>query len=108
VFNHGNVAIPATMDRLLRRFVVTPDMHRIHHSVSVHESNSNFSNLLPWWDHLFLTYRDAPQLDHQSMHLGLEEARATRDVTLLKLLAMPFVSPRSSPASPSAGTQPQS
>jgi sterol desaturase/sphingolipid hydroxylase (fatty acid hydroxylase superfamily) len=108
VFNHGNVAIPATMDRLLRRFVVTPDMHRIHHSVSVHESNSNFSNLLPWWDHLFLTYRDAPELDHQSMHLGLEEARATRDVTLLKLLAMPFVSPRSSPVSPSAGTQPQS
>jgi sterol desaturase/sphingolipid hydroxylase (fatty acid hydroxylase superfamily) len=108
VFNHGNLAIPATIDRLLRRFVVTPDMHRIHHSAIVHESNSNFSNLMPWWDHLFSTYRDQPQLGHESMHLGLEEARTARDVTLWKLLAMPFVPAKRSPASANAGTQPQS
>jgi sterol desaturase/sphingolipid hydroxylase (fatty acid hydroxylase superfamily) len=108
VFNHGNVAMPATIDRLLRRFLVTPDMHRIHHSAMVHESNSNFSNLLPWWDHLFSTYRHEPQLGHESMALGLEEARTTKDVTLWRLLAMPFLSRKSTPASSTPGPQPQS
>jgi sterol desaturase/sphingolipid hydroxylase (fatty acid hydroxylase superfamily) len=108
VFNHGNVTIPVPMDRLLRRLVVTPDMHRIHHSTMVHETNSNFSNLLPWWDHLFSTYRDEPQLGHESMELGLEEARTAKDVTLWRLLAMPFLSPKSTPAASTPGAQPQS
>jgi sterol desaturase/sphingolipid hydroxylase (fatty acid hydroxylase superfamily) len=107
VFNHGNVAIPETTDRLLRRFVVTPDMHRIHHSAMIDESNRNFSNLLPWWDHLFSTYRQQPQLGHEAMHLGLDEARTTADVTLWKLLAMPFFAPKSSPLSSRPATQPQ-
>jgi sterol desaturase/sphingolipid hydroxylase (fatty acid hydroxylase superfamily) len=108
VFNHGNVAIAARIDRLMRRFIVTPDMHRIHHSVMVHENNSNFSNLLPWWDHLFSTYRHEPQLGHESMVLGLEEARTMKDVTLWRLLAMPFLSPKTTAASSTPGPQPQS
>ena len=94
VFNHGNVAIPAAMERVLRRFIVTPDMHRIHHSVLMTESNRNFGNVFPWWDRLFATYQAMPEIDHRRMELGLEEARANEDVTLPKLLALPFRSMR--------------
>jgi sterol desaturase/sphingolipid hydroxylase (fatty acid hydroxylase superfamily) len=90
VFNHGNVALGPMADRLLRPFVVTPDMHRVHHSTSMTESNRNFANLLPWWDHLFVTYQREPRLGHARMELGITEARATSDVTLLKLLLLPF------------------
>jgi sterol desaturase/sphingolipid hydroxylase (fatty acid hydroxylase superfamily) len=90
VFNHGNVALPLAADRLLRKIVVTPDMHRIHHSTCVSESNRNFSMLLPWWDHVFSTYAGEPQLGHQRMELGLAEAPSESDVTLWRLLAMPF------------------
>ena len=90
VFNHGNVMLPATLDRPVRRILVTPDMHRIHHSALIAEINSNFSNLLPWWDHLFATYREEPEAGHELMELGLSEARTPGDVTLWKLLAMPF------------------
>src|SRR5947199_986826 len=64
MFNHGNVRIPATLDRVLRWIVVTPDMHRVHHSTSVAEINSNFGFSLPWWDRLLGTYRDQPALGH--------------------------------------------
>jgi sterol desaturase/sphingolipid hydroxylase (fatty acid hydroxylase superfamily) len=94
VFNHGNVALVDAGDRLLRRFVVTPDMHRVHHSTSVVESNSNFAMLLPYWDHLFATYRHQPLLGHQAMVLGVADAPTTRDVTLLRLLTLPFRSVR--------------
>ena len=108
VFNHGNVALPSLTDRFLRRLIVTPDMHRIHHSALVPEGNSNFANLFPWWDHLFSTYCDVPQLGHESMAIGIEEARTQADVTLWKLLAMPFY-PRGTPSgSTSASAQPQS
>jgi sterol desaturase/sphingolipid hydroxylase (fatty acid hydroxylase superfamily) len=90
VFNHGNVALRPSADRLLRRLVVTPDMHRVHHSANVAESNSNFTMLLPWWDHLFSTYQRQPLLGHERMELGIAEARTAGDVTLLKLLALPF------------------
>jgi sterol desaturase/sphingolipid hydroxylase (fatty acid hydroxylase superfamily) len=90
VFNHGNIALPHRVDAAFRFLVVTPDMHRIHHSVSVFESNRNFANLLPWWDHLFSTYRHEPSLGQQRMVVGLSTARAVRDVTLWKLLALPF------------------
>jgi sterol desaturase/sphingolipid hydroxylase (fatty acid hydroxylase superfamily) len=93
-FNHGNVAIPEAIDRRLRRFMVTPDMHRIHHSALVAEGNRNFGNVFPWWDRLFATYQPAPGIDHKRMDLGLDEARAPEDVTLLKLLALPFRSTR--------------
>jgi sterol desaturase/sphingolipid hydroxylase (fatty acid hydroxylase superfamily) len=90
VFNHGNVALRPAADRLLRRLVVTPDMHRVHHSANVAESNSNFAMLLPWWDHLFSTYQRQPLLGHEGMELGIAEARTAGDVTLLKLLMLPF------------------
>ena len=90
VFNHGNIALPRLVDAALRLLVVTPDMHRIHHSTQPAESNSNFANLLPWWDWLFSTYRRDPHSDQRRMALGLEIARTPRDVTLWKLLLMPF------------------
>ena len=90
VFNHGNVPLPEPVDRVLRRIVVTPDMHRVHHSMNGVEGNSNFAMLLPYWDHLFATYRHQPLLGHASMALGIAEAPAAGDVTFLRLLALPF------------------
>jgi sterol desaturase/sphingolipid hydroxylase (fatty acid hydroxylase superfamily) len=90
VFNHANIALPKAADRALRWLVVTPDMHRIHHSVDIDESNRNFANLLPWWDRLFSTYRREPLLGQTQMVVGLAEARADRDFSLWSLLAMPF------------------
>jgi sterol desaturase/sphingolipid hydroxylase (fatty acid hydroxylase superfamily) len=94
VFNHGNVAMPSAVDRVLRRLLVTPDMHRVHHSTSFQESNSNFSNLFSCWDRFFATYRDQPELAPEAMQLGLEEARTAGELTFWKLLVMPFVPAR--------------
>jgi len=99
VFNHGNVALPEGIERSLRRVLVTPDMHRIHHSAVVVEGNRNFGNAFPWWDHVFATYQSAPARGHRSMDLGLDEARSPGEVTLPKLLLLPF---RSRPAVASA------
>jgi len=90
IFNHGNIALGPVADRLLRRFLVTPDMHRVHHSTNMVESNRNFANLLPWWDHVFVTYQHEPLLGHARVELGISETRTPRDVTLLKLLVLPF------------------
>lgn len=90
VFNHANVALPQPVDRVLRWLVVTPDMHRIHHSADIGESNRNFANLLPWWDRLFSTYQREPLLGQVRMALGLAAMRAARDLALWKLLALPF------------------
>ncbi|MCB1726887.1 MAG: sterol desaturase family protein, partial [Gammaproteobacteria bacterium] len=67
MFNHGNVRLPEAVDRVLRLFVVTPDMHRVHHSVEDDETNSNFGFSLPWWDRLFGTYRAQPRGGHEGM-----------------------------------------
>jgi sterol desaturase/sphingolipid hydroxylase (fatty acid hydroxylase superfamily) len=90
LFNHGNIAVPFVWERVLRWFVVTPDMHRIHHSIDFGESNHNFANILPLWDRAFSTYQREPMLGQLQMPLGLAEARATRDFSLWKLLALPF------------------
>jgi len=90
IFNHGNVVVHPMTDRLLRNIVVTPDMHRIHHSVSAGESNRNFSNLLPWWDYVFATYQREPLLGHVRMQLGIADARTATELTLFKLLVLPF------------------
>jgi len=91
MFNHGNVRLPAGMDRVLRWFVVTPDMHRVHHSIEDDETNSNFGFNLPWWDRLFGTYRDQPRAGHQQMTIGIHGYRQPRDVSWLPgLLALPF------------------
>ncbi|HET6616923.1 MAG TPA: sterol desaturase family protein, partial [Gemmatimonadota bacterium] len=75
LFNHGNVRIPTPWDRVLRWFVVTPDMHRVHHSVRAEETNSNFGFTLPWWDRMLGTYHAQPEAGHRDMTIGLEQFR---------------------------------
>lgn len=74
MFNHGNVRLSLAVDRWLRRMLVTPDMHRVHHSVYRDETDSNFGFNLPWWDRLFGTYRAQPRDGHEAMRIGLEPA----------------------------------
>lgn len=91
MFNHGNVRLPATLDRILRWLIVTPDMHRVHHSVEDDEANSNFGFNLSWWDRLFGTYRDQPRGGHQGMVIGIRKFRDPRAVSWLPgLLMLPF------------------
>jgi len=90
IFNHGNVRLPATVDRVLRWIVVTPDMHRVHHSVKVAETDSNFGFNLPWWDRLLGTYRDQPEKGHELMTIGLSRFQDKPRQGLLWLLALPF------------------
>ena len=90
IFNHGNIVMPPALDRLLRLIVVTPDMHRVHHSVIANETNSNFGFNLPWWDRLFGTYRAQPAAGHEDMTVGLEQFREPRLQWLWHMLALPF------------------
>jgi len=90
MFNHGNVRFPAAIDRVLRRVVVTPDMHRVHHSIDPRETNSNFGFSLPWWDRLFGTYRAEPQAGHEAMTIGIDRFRAPRELWLDRMLLQPF------------------
>lgn len=90
LFTHGNVAIPEKLDRRLRRLVVTPDMHRRHHSTQRDETDSNYGNIFSIWDRLFGTYFAAPALGQLGVILGLAEARTREKLTLRRLLAMPF------------------
>lgn len=89
MFNHGNVRVPRALDRWLRRLLVTPDMHRVHHSIVVRETNRNFGFNLPWWDRLFGTYQAQPRAGHEGMTIGLadlrDEARVARFVGILGL-----------------------
>jgi sterol desaturase/sphingolipid hydroxylase (fatty acid hydroxylase superfamily) len=93
MFNHGNVRIAVGLDRYLRWLVVTPDMHRVHHSVVVNETNSNFGFNLPWWDRLLGTYRDQPAAGHEGMTIGIEQFRAMRELRLDRMLLQPFRGP---------------
>jgi sterol desaturase/sphingolipid hydroxylase (fatty acid hydroxylase superfamily) len=88
VFNHGNVTLPERLDRLLRWIVVTPDMHRVHHSTRVIETNSNFGFSVSWWDRLCGTYRAQPALGQVGMDIGLSDYRAP--LHLGQLLLVPF------------------
>lgn len=91
MFNHANIDLPPWLDRTLRLFVVTPDMHRVHHSVEDDETNSNFGFNLSWWDRLFGTYRDQPRGGHEGMTIGIRGFRNPRDVSWLPgLLVLPF------------------
>jgi sterol desaturase/sphingolipid hydroxylase (fatty acid hydroxylase superfamily) len=90
MFNHGNVRIPPAWDRVLRWVVVTPDMHRVHHSIEAPETNSNFGFNLPWWDRLFGTYRAQPAAGHEGMTIGIGQFRTGRDLWLDRMLALPF------------------
>ncbi len=90
MFNHGNVRLPARLDNVLRWAVVTPEMHRVHHSVVPRETNSNFGFNLPWWDRLFGTYRAQPQAGHQAMTIGIEQFRHSRELRLDRMLLQPI------------------
>ena len=90
MFNHSNVRMPAWLDRALRWIVVTPDMHRVHHSIAARETNSNFGFNLPWWDRLFGTYRDQPAAGHEAMTIGIEQFREPAEQRLDHMLTQPF------------------
>ena len=91
MFNHGNIRLPSALDRVLRWFVVTPDMHRVHHSIEDDEANSNFGFNLPWWDRLFGTYREQPRAGHLGMTIGIRDHRDPREVARLPgMLLLPF------------------
>jgi sterol desaturase/sphingolipid hydroxylase (fatty acid hydroxylase superfamily) len=90
MFNHGNVRLPAALDRVLRRFVVTPDMHRVHHSVVRRETDSNFGFALACWDRLFGTYRAQPAAGHDGMTIGIPSFRNPAELRLDRMLLQPF------------------
>ena len=95
MFNHGNIYIPQKIDQILRKFVVTPDMHRVHHSSKADQANSNFGFSLPWWDHLFGTYQAQPDEGHIDMQLGVSGFDKPEEVNRLPaMLMMPFVKDR--------------
>ena len=90
MFNHSNVLIPNQMDRMLRLLVVTPDMHRVHHSIAVDETNSNFGFNLSWWDRVLGTYLAQPAAGHETMIVGIEQFRDPKELRLDRMLVQPF------------------
>jgi sterol desaturase/sphingolipid hydroxylase (fatty acid hydroxylase superfamily) len=90
MFSHGNVRLPRRLDRILRWIVVTPDMHRVHHSVEAPETNSNFGFNLPWWDRMFGTYCAQPMAGHDAMRVGIEQFRDRSELRLDRMLLQPF------------------
>src|SRR5438067_6935054 len=91
MFNHGNVLLPQPIYRVLRTIVVTPEMHRVHHSIEPAETNSNFGFNLPWWDRLFGTYRAQPTAGHAGMTIGIDLFRHVGDLRLDRMLIQPLV-----------------
>ncbi|MBI3516791.1 MAG: sterol desaturase family protein [Proteobacteria bacterium] len=104
MFNHGNVRLQPGLDRVLRWIVVTPEMHRVHHSIVRRETDSNFGFNLPWWDRLFGTYRAQPAAGHAGMTIGIDQFRDPAQLRLDRMLMQPF---RADP-SPTAFTSPES
>ncbi len=95
MFNHSNIRIPPQVDRVLRWIVVTPDMHRVHHSIHPSETNSNFGFNLPWWDRLLGTYCAQPRQGHEAMTIGIDQFRSRRDLWLDRMLIQPLRGPAS-------------
>ncbi len=93
MFNHGNASLPGWLDSRLRWIVVTPDMHRVHHSIVPNETNSNFGFNLPWWDRLLGTYRAQPAAGHEGMTIGLDIFREPSQLRLDRMLVQPFIGP---------------
>lgn len=91
LFNHGNVRLSPRLDAIIRRVLVTPDMHRVHHSAIPRETNSNFGFNLPWWDWIFGTYIAQPGKGHEGMEIGIETFRTRRDLWLDRMLVQPFI-----------------
>jgi sterol desaturase/sphingolipid hydroxylase (fatty acid hydroxylase superfamily) len=90
MFNHGNVRLPRSLDGVLRLIVVTPEMHRVHHSIERRETDSNFGFNVTWWDRLFGTYRAQPSLGHARMTLGIDRFRDPRELRLDRMLLQPL------------------
>ena len=90
MFNHANASVAQPFERWLRWLVVTPDMHRVHHSLRYEESSSNFGFNLPWWDRIFGTYRAQPKAGHEAMTIGVDAFRAPKELRLDRLLVQPF------------------
>lgn len=91
LFNHSNIRLPLKVDAVLRLFVVTPDMHRVHHSIRPSETNSNFGFNVPWWDRILGTYRAQPGSGHENMTIGIEQFRNRRSLWLDRMLIQPFL-----------------
>ncbi len=107
MFNHGNVRMPRSLDRWLRLLVVTPDMHRVHHSVTIRETNSNFGFNFPWWDRIFGTYRDQPAAGHLGMTIGLSQFRDESRLGLGACLLLPVTGDPGSYAIDKSGVEPR-
>lgn len=90
MFNHSNVAFNSRLDKIIRLFIVTPDMHRVHHSVDAQEHNRNFSFNFPWWDRLFGTYLEQPAADHKNMKIGIEGFGDKKSINAFSLLVQPL------------------
>ena len=103
MFNHSNVRVAPAIERVLRWLVVTPDMHRVHHSIVRRETNSNFGFNFPWWDRLFGTYRSQPVGGHEAMTLGIEQFRDPKELRLDRMLTQPC---RNDPGHCRAGERP--
>ena len=96
MFNHGNLYIPAFIDRIIRLLIVTPDMHRVHHSVIMKETNSNFSFNFSFWDRIFGTYLAQPENGHLQMKIGLTGYQESKYLQLWPMLIIPFASRKES------------
>jgi sterol desaturase/sphingolipid hydroxylase (fatty acid hydroxylase superfamily) len=90
MFNHGNITLPKKMDKLIRTFIVTPDMHRVHHSTIVRETNSNYGFSISLWDFIFKSYTKAPSLGQNEMIFGVEEYQDQKYLKIKELLLLPF------------------
>ena len=90
MFNHANAGLPSGIERIVRCAIVTPDMHRVHHSEVYNESGSNFGFCLPWWDRLFGTYMAVPAAGHEAMNIGVDAFRSADELRLDRLLTQPL------------------
>jgi sterol desaturase/sphingolipid hydroxylase (fatty acid hydroxylase superfamily) len=108
MFNHSNFRLPLGIDKYLRLLVVTPDMHRVHHSVVIRETNSNFGFNFPWWDRFLGTYRAQPVAGHEGMTIGLSQFRDEKRLTLPWMIALPFIGNPGSYSINSIGKNPDS
>ena len=91
LFNHSNIRLPGRIEPLVRLFLVTPDMHRVHHSIYPDETNSNFGFSVPWWDRLLGTYVAQPRDGHEGMTIGIAQFRKPRDLWLDRMLIQPLL-----------------
>lgn len=95
MFNHSNIKLPPALDAFLRRLIVTPDMHRVHHSVDEGEHNHNFGFNFSWWDRLFGSYLEQPRATHEDMAIGIEGMQDEKSIQFFRLLIQPVENPKS-------------